>query len=188
MLSEQAKMTLLQIVKDALLAALEGRSYTPPAPTQPELQQCCGCFVTYKTGTALRGCLGCFTAQQPLYQTVAAYAAYSATEDPRFVNNRLAIDDLSTLHLDISILSPLQPCSDPAAIILGQDGIYLQHGGRSGCFLPQVATETGWNVDEFWGNCCSHKAGLPYDAWRQPGIKLFTFTAEVVETAYRDLP
>lgn len=181
MLSDSARQTLLHIVRDSLLAALTGRGYQPPIPGDPALLERCGCFVTYKTGGELRGCLGCFTSPEPLYRTVAAYAAYSATEDPRFVGNRLREAELPRVHLDISVLSPLQPCANPQGIELGRDGIYLKKGGRSGCFLPQVATETGWSVEDFWGYCCSHKAGLPHDAWKQPGIELFTFTAEVIE-------
>ena len=95
-------------------------------------------------------------------------------------------DELKQVEIDISVLSPLAPCNDPEEITLGKHGILVQCGMRSGCFLPQVADETGWSVEEFWGNCCSHKAGLPYDAWRQPDVDLYTFTAEVIEGKYRD--
>ncbi len=188
MLSSPARHTLLNIVRGALQAAVAGKRYVPPAVSAPELLACCGCFVTYKTRGELRGCLGCFTSQEPLYRTVAAYAGYSATEDPRFCDNRLTEADLPAVYLDISVLSPLRPCADPTGIVLGRDGIYVKKGGRSGCFLPQVATETGWDVADYWGYCCSHKAGLPHDAWQQPDIQLFTFTAEVIEAVFADIP
>ena len=28
-------------------------------------------------------------------------------------------------------------------------------------------------------NCCSHKAGLSPDAWRQPGAEVYLFTAAI---------
>ncbi|MBN2293543.1 MAG: AMMECR1 domain-containing protein, partial [Pirellulales bacterium] len=60
---------------------------------------------------------------------------------------------------------------------LGTHGIYITHGNRSGCFLPEVATDQGWNTEEFLGFCCSHKAGLPHDAWKDPATKVYLFTS-----------
>lgn len=186
MLSASAKNALVVIVRQALKAAVSGVDYMPAQPSEQELLACCGIFVTYKTAGELRGCIGCFTSEDPLYLCAAAYARASATEDPRFFGNPLREDDLTHVHLDISVLSPLTPCTDPEGIELGRHGIYLRRGGRSGCFLPQVADETGWSVEEFWSYCCSHKAGLPPDAWKQPATNLFTFTAEVIEAAWAD--
>ena len=59
------------------------------------------------------------------------------------------------------------------------DGIYIRRGAAAGCFLPQVATETGWSKEEFLSHCCSHKAGLSADAWRDPDTEVLTFQAEV---------
>ncbi len=81
--------------------------------------------------------------------------------------------------MDVSVLSPLEPCADPEAILPGVHGIYVRRDGFSGCFLPQVATEQKWGVDELWGHCCRDKAGLEWDAWKKPGIELMTFTADV---------
>jgi AMMECR1 domain-containing protein len=63
------------------------------------------------------------------------------------------------------------------------DGIYIKRGYASGCFLPQVATETGWTTEEFLSYCCSHKAGLPPDAWKDPKTEIHLFTAEVFGTS-----
>jgi uncharacterized protein (TIGR00296 family) len=70
---------------------------------------------------------------------------------------------------------------------LGVDGIYIKSGSLSGCFLPQVATETGWNKEEFLSYCCSHKAGLPADAWKQPDTEVYLFTAEVFGAQYKEI-
>jgi uncharacterized protein (TIGR00296 family) len=107
--------------------------------------------------------------------------ADSATKDPRFAGQRLTPADLQSLTFDVSVLSPLEECRDPLGIELGTHGIYIRHGWQSGCFLPQVATETGWSVEEFWSACCSHKAGLPADAWKTGMAEIFTFTAEIIE-------
>lgn len=140
-----------------------------------------GCFVTYKTNNDLRGCLGCFTSPQPLWKTVHEFAELSLTQDNRFWNRRLRAAEMPEINFEISVLSPLQACSNPLAIRLGIDGIYLKSGGRSGCFLPQVASETRWTVEEFWSNCAAHKAGLPAQIWRSDSCQRYTFTVEIIE-------
>ena len=46
-----------------------------------------------------------------------------------------------------------------ADIVVGRDGVLLSKEGRSAVFLPQVATEQGWNREEMLDNLCL-KAGL----------------------------
>jgi AMMECR1 domain-containing protein len=53
--------------------------------------------------------------------------------------------------------------------------------------LPQVAEETGWSKEEFLSYCCSHKAGLAPDAWKDPKTEVFLFTAEVFGSAFKDI-
>ncbi len=178
-LDDKDKQLLGQSARAALNAAVNGKSYGPMPSDRPALLEQCGCFVTLKTNGALRGCLGCFTSDQPLYETVPEYARHSALDDPRFRSQRIQPDELDQVDVEISVLSPLAVCTDPEHIVLGRDGIYVRQGGRSGCFLPQVAEETGWSVDEFWGHCCQDKAGLDWHAWQQSGIELFTFTADI---------
>lgn len=185
MLNDTAKEKVRALVREALCAALKGAPYTPDTPADEALHAPCGCFVTLKTHGELRGCLGCFVSDEPLFQTVARLTADSALEDPRFVHHRLTTAELPHVHFDVSILSPLQPCDDPEHITLGTHGILVRQGMRSGCFLPQVATETGWDVATFWGYCCAHKAGLPEDAWRSSDTERYIFTAEIVEGRYQ---
>ena len=105
----------------------------------------------------------------------------SATEDPRFFANRLRREEVPDCHIEISVLSPLERIEDPLDLQLGTHGIYVKGAGRTGCFLPQVATETGWSKEEFLGNCCAGKAGLSPDAWRDPATEVYVFTAEIVQ-------
>jgi len=48
----------------------------------------------------------------------------------------------------------------PDAVQPGRDGVVLRVGERSAVFLPQVATEQGWNRTELLDNL-ARKAGLP---------------------------
>jgi uncharacterized protein (TIGR00296 family) len=106
-------------------------------------------------------------------------AEASASKDPRFFGYPLTAKDLRDLDIEISVLSPLERTDNPLGLRLGVDGIYIKRGYASGCFLPQVATETGWTTEEFLSYCCSHKAGLPSDAWKDPRTEVYLFTAEV---------
>lgn len=180
-LDEEDRKIIGELARAALAAAVIGRPYIPPEQTRPGLLEKRGCFVTIRTDGALRGCLGCFTSHQPLYLAVAEYTRHSALEDPRFKHNLLKESEIAGAELDISVLSPLEECRDPEAIIPGVHGIYVVANGRSGCFLPQVATEMGWSAKDFWGHCCRDKAGLDWDAWRRPDARRMTFTAEVFD-------
>jgi len=44
--------------------------------------------------------------------------------------------------------------------------------------LPQVATEYGWNREEFLAHTCM-KAGLPVNAWKEKGTEIYIFSGEV---------
>jgi uncharacterized protein (TIGR00296 family) len=81
----------------------------------------------------------------------------------------------------------LQRISDPLAFELGKHGIYVRRGLASGCFLPQVATETGWGKEEFLSYCCAHKAGLAADAWKDPQTEVYLFTAEAFGADFKDI-
>src|SRR2546428_77215 len=67
----------------------------------------------------------------------------------------------------------------PEDVEPGVHGLIVRHGGRSGLLLPQVATHHGWDRETFLAYTCL-KAGLPRDAWRDPGAILLAFTAIVL--------
>ena len=178
-MNETARKRLLQIARQSVTAAVQGMPLPKLDETDPELQGKQGCFVTLKNGEDLRGCLGHFTSAKPLWKLVNETARSAATEDPRFWSCPITPDELAHLNIEISVLSPLRRIANPLGIELGVDGIYIRRGAAAGCFLPQVATETGWSKEEFLSHCCSHKAGLSADAWRDPDTEVLTFHAEV---------
>ncbi len=105
-------------------------------------------------------------------------ALAAALEDPRF--EPLRATELAALRVEVSVLSPpvaLTP-ADPAAIVIGRDGLIVRRGTRHGLLLPQVAREWGWNPLTFLEATC-RKAGLGVAAWRDPGTEVLTFQAEV---------
>jgi AmmeMemoRadiSam system protein A len=175
--------TLLGIARDTVKAVIAGAPLPKPQSDEPALTACCGCFVTLKSRGNLRGCIGQFTSDRPLLELVVEMAEASASKDPRFFGHPLTARDLRDLDIEISVLSPLERTDNPSGLQLGVHGIYIKRGYAAGCFLPQVATETGWTAEEFLSYCCAHKAGLPPDAWKDPKTEVYLFTAEVFGTS-----
>jgi len=179
-LSDENKQLLLDGARGAVRAALRG-DVPPTLPDHPELAQPAGCFVSlHELRThRLRGCVGRLDAKAPLGETVLTMAQ-AVLEDPRFLNMPVTLADLPDLEIELSILSPLQPAAGPMEFDLLNDGIYLSHGDRSGCFLPQVARETGWSKEQLLDRLCTEKLGLSSFTWRHPQAKLYRFTTFLV--------
>ena len=186
-MNETQQRKLLCLARDTVRAVVKDQALPAAQSDDPELNAACGCFVTLKNGGRLRGCIGQFTSDKPLVELVVQMAKASATSDPRFLADPIVSSELNELDVEISVLSPLKKTEDPLGLTLGTDGIYIKQGCASGCFLPQVATETGWSKGEFLSFCCSHKAGLPADAWKDPQTEVFLFTADVFGAAFKDL-
>src|SRR5262249_3124085 len=144
-----------------------------------------GVFVTLRNAGRLRGCIGTFNPQSPLPDTVWDMAA-AAASDPRFIDRPLAAGELPSLHVEISVLSPLTLTKNPMSLEPGIHGIYIRSKTASGCFLPEVATEYGWSAEEFLSHCCSEKAGLPADSWRHPQTEVYLFTIEKISSRATD--
>jgi len=190
------KQTLLKVARDTVKAVTTGGSVPEaksdePRPSagrdEPELNAHCGCFVTLKNRGRLRGCIGQFVSEVPLIELIGQMSKASATGDPRFFAEPITADELEHLDVEISVLSPLQRTNEPLSLRLGIDGIYVKRGGASGCFLPQVAEETGWSKEEFLSYCCAHKAGLSADAWKDAKTEVYLFTAEVFGSPFKDI-
>jgi AmmeMemoRadiSam system protein A len=134
-------------------------------------------FVTLRRHDGeLRGCIGRVEVSQPLFRTVQDCAISAATNDFRFPPVTAA--ELDDIVIEISALSPFRPLGDPDQIQIGQHGLLIRREFRVGLLLPQVASDRGWDRDEFLRAICM-KAGLPDDAWHD--ADLHVFTAEVFE-------
>lgn len=171
---------LIALARGAVEAAVTGDA--PPRPPRGAglLAQKRGCFVTLTNREALRGCVGTFQPARPLGEMVVEMGA-AAARDGRFVTNPITPAELPDLTVEVSVLSPLEQTTEPEKLEVGRHGIYIASGYRSGCFLPEVATDQGWDAVEFLSYCCSHKANLPPDAWRAPDAKVYLFTSEKFE-------
>ncbi len=175
MLTEAQKHALLELARRSVVATVTGTAAPALSVALPDAS---GVFVTIKNRGELRGCLGTLECHRGLAGEVARCAADAATEDPRFPP--VSVDELPDVTVEVSVLGPLEPIDprNPGAIVIGRHGLVAERGARRGLLLPQVATEWGWNVEQFLRQTC-HKAGLDPDAW-QRDARISRFEAEVI--------
>jgi AmmeMemoRadiSam system protein A len=175
-LSKEDRTHLLVTARNAILEKLDLPPLAIEKVTSPILDSCRGAFVTLKTSGRLRGCIGHIEGSQPLRQTIEAMANAAAFQDPRF--HPLTADEVPSLSIEISILTPLVQITEPEEIEVGKHGLVIESGYNRGLLLPQVAVEYNWNKTVFLEHTCQ-KAGLPADAWQEPETRIYLFSAEV---------
>jgi len=145
-----------------------------------------GVFVTLKKKDGhLRGCIGKSEPKRALYQEVIELAVSSAINDSRF--RPVTLEELEGLDFGISILGPARRIVSPDEIHLGIHGIILEKNKKKALYLPWVAKEEGWTVNQTLTHL-SAKAGLYKDAWKS-GAEFLVFEAIVLsETNLLSLP
>jgi len=174
-LTDEEKKILLESARETITAKLDERKAVYSSTTKT-LETQCGAFVTLHKYGQLRGCIGNLVGVKPLYTTIRDMAIASAFEDPRFMS--LSKKELEEIDIEISVLSPLIKIKSIDDIKIGEHGILIKRGFRSGTFLPQVAAEQKWSVNELITNVCL-KAGMDTDSWKAPDTELFVYTAIV---------
>ena len=176
----------VELARDALEAHVNGTrpSLAKRAPTIFNEKR--GVFVTLNMEASgsrmLRGCIGYSEPIKPLGEAIRDVAAY-ASEDPRFPHP-VVPDELDRIVVEVSVLTLPHDLAAPtrrelpSKVRLGIDGLIISKPYTSGIFLPQVATEQGWDQETYISEACS-KAGLPMDAWLEEGTRVQVFQAEI---------
>lgn len=175
LLTSAEQKELLAIARQTVLTYVSSEKIPTVTATSPGLIAERGCFVTIKQQGRLRGCIGNFVSDKPLYSLVQEMAVAAATQDPRFYP--LKSSDLDDFELEISVLSPLKKISSTNEIQVGTHGLYIVKNTYRGVLLPQVATEYSWDRETFLKHTCL-KAGLPENAWKKE-CEIHIFTALV---------
>lgn len=178
MLNQSAQKEALAIARKTLAEYLAAGKIPVCSPVNPDLQKSLGAFVTLRSKNELRGCIGLFEPKEPLYQVIQKMAVAAATQDFRFPPVTAA--ELKDITLEISVMTPQRKINDWQKIKLGTHGVVVEKNGQSGTFLPQVATETGWDLEEFLSQLCWQKAGLPPEAYKDPAANLFVFEVQII--------
>ena len=176
-LDNEEQQVLLKIARNTIQDYVANR-HIPPIEVNdyPELQQPAGVFVTLTKNKQLRGCIGYIKAIAPLAQSVSKMAIAASTEDPRF--SPVTKDELKDIKIEITVLSELTQIHNIDQIEIGEHGLYIVKGFNSGLLLPQVATEQGWNREEFLSHTC-YKAGLSPNAWKEKDAEIYIFSGAI---------
>lgn len=172
-LTNQEKAKLLEIARNTINHYLKTGKYLKINDSEltSNMNADCGAFVTLHKDGALRGCIGRFVADEPLYAIVQKMAIAASTEDSRFPV--VEKQEMEEIDLEISVLTPLKKIESIDEIEMGRHGIYIKKGFSTGTFLPQVAIETGWTKEEFLGYCAKNKAGIGWDGWKDADLYVY---------------
>lgn len=182
LLSETEKQDLLKVARLALEKFVREHKVLKPEEAGVEITDAMkrplGVFVTLfkkakKNNKAkaqgshgdrdLRGCIGYIWPMKPLIEAVIDNAIASSSKDPRFIEVKPS--ELEALEIEVSVLTPLSRVDSEKEIEIGRHGIVMYINGRQSVFLPHVATEYGWTLEETL-NQLANKAGLEPEAWR----------------------
>jgi len=177
--SKAEQQQLLQLARAAIAYQLRHAADFPVQADDypPHLRAKRACFVTLKTGTQLRGCIGGMEPTQALIQEVASRACDAAFSDPRF--RPVQESELDQINIHISILNPMErlTCTNQAGLLRqlrpGIDGILLEDGAYHGTFLPAV-WESLPRKEDFLKQLM-HKAGLRSDYWSST-LRVYRYT------------
>jgi AmmeMemoRadiSam system protein A len=167
--SEQQK--ILNYIRELLKARLTRGPEPELGLSREFLDQKRGIFVTLKRNGALRGCIGQILGYKPLRESIREMAIAAAFEDPRFPPLRR--EELKDLHIHVSLLTEPKPVPSYRDIRVGTDGLIVSLGRRKGVYLPEVATETGWDARTFFMSCAIEKAGIDETELDQVTIEVF---------------
>jgi AmmeMemoRadiSam system protein A len=185
-LADDEKRELLRIARATLREHSFSGRIPPGKPHRESLLAPAAVFVTLHRDDALRGCIGTVDEEKPLYRAVQEMAVAAATRDPRFP--AVDPDEVDDLQIEISVLGAARKIAGPDDLVIGQDGVRIDAGGRRGLLLPQVAPEAGWDASTLLAKTCA-KAGLPEDAWRQADAQVVAFGAQVFsDTTHPPVP
>lgn len=180
-LSGEDKKTLLELARKTISHHLKtGKTPTPEelgVKTTKNIETERAAFVTLTKNSQLRGCIGEIFPRQPLFKSVISNAINAAVNDYRF--KPLKKEEFPQIHIEISALTVPKEISSVDEIKLGRDGVVLKKHFNQAVFLPQVAPEQGWTLEQMLANLAM-KAGLSADAWKED-CSFMTFQAEVFE-------
>jgi hypothetical protein len=160
-----ARLTMEAKVRNGAIPKLDITGFSE------NIKRPCGAFVTLMKDGELRGCIGSFDPAEPLYTVVKQMAVAASTRDHRF--SKVSEEELDKIDLEVSVLTPMIKVGSIKEIVLGKHGIYIKKGSSSGTFLPQVATETGWTLEEFLGHCARDKARIGWEGWKEAEVYIY---------------
>ncbi|MCM8786559.1 MAG: AmmeMemoRadiSam system protein A [Candidatus Omnitrophica bacterium] len=176
--SKEEKEYMLNLARQTLVWYLVYKKIPQPKPEEltENLKEKRPCFVTLiKRNYGLRGCIGMFEFDQPLYKNIISRAIAAATEDFRFPYP-VSPEELDDIQIEISILTEPKRLdfSDPKDLLEKitpyKDGIILHTDYGSSTYLPQVWEQLP-DKELFLSSLCQ-KHGAPANWWKTNYKKL----------------
>jgi len=177
--SDEEKKKLFKIARESIVCALKREKALGFSVEESNLLVKRGVFVTLMNHGRLRGCIGHFEADYPLHEIVSQMAVAASTQDYRFSYDPVTLEEMGEIDIKISILSEMKKVDSVEEIEIGKHGIWVRQGSRGGTYLPEVATEMGWNRIEFLEHCCVEKAGLSRDAWKKDA-EIYIYSSQIL--------
>jgi len=178
-LTEEDKKQLLALARKTIIYALQNRRVPQASDLgitiTDSMRKPRAAFVTLKKHSLLRGCIGDIFPQRPLYRSIIVNAINACFNDRRF--QPVAEDECGDITIEISALTTPEPVTSADKIRIGTDGVVMSKDGHSAVYLPQVAPEQGWDINQTLTQL-SLKAQLPADAWKE-GASFLVFQAVV---------
>lgn len=132
-----------------------------------------GAFVSIYVDGELRGCVGKFTDMDPLIDVVR-YMSKEVLKDDRF--EPLFREEIPYSVIEISIISEMERVDNYDEVEVGKHGIFVKSGKQTGTYLPSVATDEGWNHEQFIYSCITEKAGIGVS--EIPKTKIYIFETD----------
>ena len=178
---EQGKK-LIELAKESISNQLKGKDIEVAKELQKEFSSKQGVFVTLTIEGELRGCIGFPEPIMVLWKAVVEASQSAAFDDPRF--KPITEDEFKRINIEISVLTKPEVLKVenteeyPSKINVGADGLIIRSSYGSGLLLPQVFTEYKCSSEEALKMTCE-KAGIDSYAWKEEGIEICTFQAQI---------
>jgi AmmeMemoRadiSam system radical SAM enzyme/AmmeMemoRadiSam system protein B/AmmeMemoRadiSam system protein A len=186
-LSAEQEQAIVRSAIRVLAGATEGRMLELSPADLGELAHMAvlGAFVSAKRGGRLRGCCGFLGQIAPLAKALSHAAQRTATDDHRFPP--IAPRELEHLDVEVWLLSnqqlvPVHGEARKGVVEIGKHGLQIACGDYRGLLLPGVATEHGFDAEQFLEQVCL-KASLPPRAWLEKETTLWTFEGYSIKSA-----
>lgn len=185
--TDSERENLLKLAKGTIWTYVKEKRCPTPIELGVDLsantKTCRGVFVTINKKPLddsehkrLRGCIGSIYPTRPLHKAVQENAIAACSRDPRF--GPVTHHELDELMVDVNVLTPPKRVASYNDIVIGRDGVILSKGAHQAVFLPQVAVEWNWTLEQMLTEL-SLKAGLGRDDWRS-GCHFDVFQSEEI--------
>ncbi|MEI8350039.1 MAG: AmmeMemoRadiSam system protein A [Candidatus Omnitrophota bacterium] len=168
--STAEKKYMLALARETLVWYLKYHKLPQPdtATLSGNLKEKRPCFVTLMKKGNLRGCVGLFEFEKPLYENIIDRTIVAAVHDDRFFP--VSYDELRDITLEISILTEPKELTFTTAedllnkLIPFEDGVILYTPYGSSTYLPQVWEQLP-DKEAFLSQLCA-KHGAPGNYWK----------------------